>query len=957
MAEFKSGFFGDYSWASALAEKKLPLTPGPLNSTLNPGRIGDPFASAILNCNTQGGDWRLDKRYRQFQATPAAGTAGGIGYGETTLNEKQTYTLSVAGGAATGGTYTLTAPTEMGGATTGNIAFDATAATIRTAIEAVTGIDFGDVLITGGGSASLPVVIEMTGQYSGRNVSAWVGTGTNLTGPGSPYTISVATTIGGGNYEEYVCIQNNALYSILTSQLTNTDGSLSSAWTTLSDPGVTAGFWTFWTHGKYIFWTTEQSSQKVYYKTIGLNDALVLRELVGQAWDAQIDLAIPAYLSHPAISGTDVVTGCAVAQGTMNSETIDAAGNVVLDVSSPAGSVNDVLVTFNIAYDSTNRMNLNNNDYSGLIVDATVPFTIQQVVGVEVQDDLARLLIVPFRSEVSPLSAKIWVSLQGIPYANRDAIQVLRVRVNVAMQPGRGRMRLLPPKIGGVFLDSGQTTQPNIESPPPGRPDVQYGYRYYRNATTFSDFRKLHMNKDVALGERWSPSLPHMGAHILLTIPDIATFGFAATDRIQLFRRSSLTTERVPGAPRAWFLLSDVANSADMSFTDDKTQERMIADTPDFGDVDIPGTIATVTAREVSQVTCGCSWKGSNIFFKTNGRLYGSSPNRPFEVLWDGVVLEVNPDPAAQPRTLQIADSGLPVIGCAAQDALYMFTRKEGWAMNGDNLGTAGFPQKIKGVRGCLGRYAVTKYKDGALFASDDGVWYVEVPRYFSGEQGERELEELTQDQRPDFATLIATSPENVVVVESADDIWVMNGDDYLHSPKPLEGMQRFWIPGTWANGKSVQAAWGDPRRGIVIQFTDGTVGQIGDYLSDGGTNTAGDNGTRPTWRWDSKKFNIPVNLEAVRAYFAKTSLVSGGESISALKVLCNCEQLPLTDADAALVFDASDGVQVESWARLVAGGQTGANRWWQLRIQGAAGDVFNNVELQISAADWGRGP
>src|SRR3989304_479948 len=83
---FPSGFNGPYDWAQALAERRVSPLPGPLNTTLNPRRIGDAYASANSNCNTQGGDWRLCKRYRQFQATPAAGTAGGIGYGETYLN-------------------------------------------------------------------------------------------------------------------------------------------------------------------------------------------------------------------------------------------------------------------------------------------------------------------------------------------------------------------------------------------------------------------------------------------------------------------------------------------------------------------------------------------------------------------------------------------------------------------------------------------------------------------------------------------------------------------------------------------------------------------------------------------------------------------------------------------------------------------------------------------------------
>lgn len=100
-------------------------------------------------------------------------------------SEVQTINL----GAATAGTVTIT----FDGETTAAIAYNATAAAVQTALEALSNVDPGDVVVSGG---PLPGTITLTfgGRYVGRNVPQVTVTPTGLTGG----TVTVATTTEGG---------------------------------------------------------------------------------------------------------------------------------------------------------------------------------------------------------------------------------------------------------------------------------------------------------------------------------------------------------------------------------------------------------------------------------------------------------------------------------------------------------------------------------------------------------------------------------------------------------------------------------------------------------------------------------------------------------------------------------------------------------------------------------------
>ncbi len=105
-------------------------------------------------------------------------------------SESQTVTIT---GTPTGGTWTLT----FDGATTSTIAYNATAAAVRSAIEQLPNVSPGDVVVSGGPGPGTPYVVAFGGQYTGTDVPAMTASGAGLTGGTSP-AVGVGTTTAGG---------------------------------------------------------------------------------------------------------------------------------------------------------------------------------------------------------------------------------------------------------------------------------------------------------------------------------------------------------------------------------------------------------------------------------------------------------------------------------------------------------------------------------------------------------------------------------------------------------------------------------------------------------------------------------------------------------------------------------------------------------------------------------------
>lgn len=96
------------------------------------------------------------------------------------VDEVQTLTIT-----ATGGTFTLT----YDGQTTGAIAFDATSATVQTALLALNNLAPGDVVVTGDG----PHTITFGGTLAGTDVDLITADDALLTGPGAEAVVAIDT--------------------------------------------------------------------------------------------------------------------------------------------------------------------------------------------------------------------------------------------------------------------------------------------------------------------------------------------------------------------------------------------------------------------------------------------------------------------------------------------------------------------------------------------------------------------------------------------------------------------------------------------------------------------------------------------------------------------------------------------------------------------------------------------
>jgi hypothetical protein len=100
-------------------------------------------------------------------------------------NEVQTVSLT---GVPTGGTFTL----SFGGQTTAPIAFDAIAATVQAALQALSTIGAGNATVTGTG----PWIVTFAGALAKTNVALMTANGALLTGGTSPTAVVVETTAG-----------------------------------------------------------------------------------------------------------------------------------------------------------------------------------------------------------------------------------------------------------------------------------------------------------------------------------------------------------------------------------------------------------------------------------------------------------------------------------------------------------------------------------------------------------------------------------------------------------------------------------------------------------------------------------------------------------------------------------------------------------------------------------------
>lgn len=202
---------------------------GALAKTTFTARKGTPTINGVAGTAEQSVGNTLNSLTLGFSRT-AEQELSGNGFGQApdysaSIDVNEIVTLAETG-TISGGTYTI----SFGGQTTGAIAFDAVAATIETAFEALSTVGAGNGTVTGGPVHTTPVVITFTEDLANQNVgTVTVGVG-SLTG--STPGISVAVTQAGG-------FQDIAVVPVLAGEV---DVYLDSSWANLGTTKLLSDF-------------------------------------------------------------------------------------------------------------------------------------------------------------------------------------------------------------------------------------------------------------------------------------------------------------------------------------------------------------------------------------------------------------------------------------------------------------------------------------------------------------------------------------------------------------------------------------------------------------------------------------------------------------------------------------------------------------------------------------------
>lgn len=169
----------------ALGTNRDLLTPDP---EIGGGRdVTDSYLGAV----SWSGDYEFYPRFNSLLTLLYAALGNKAMTNPGGTSEKQTITIT---GSPTGGTFTLTYSAQQ----TAPIPYNATAAQVQSALEALSNIAPGDVWCTGGNLPATPVVVEFAGTLYG-DVALMTANSASLTGGSTP-TATPATTTAGVTY-------------------------------------------------------------------------------------------------------------------------------------------------------------------------------------------------------------------------------------------------------------------------------------------------------------------------------------------------------------------------------------------------------------------------------------------------------------------------------------------------------------------------------------------------------------------------------------------------------------------------------------------------------------------------------------------------------------------------------------------------------------------------------------
>jgi hypothetical protein len=655
--------------------------------------------------------------------------------------------------------------------------------------------------------------------------------------------------------------------------------------------------WMIWQYKNFLFYTNPYEA--VYFREIGTDVWETLyrdTQSPGSTGDAEFSDASPPYEEiHELIAG-DAVAATVEGGGPSVAATIEG-GLATIETGDRGGGYGKFWIELEITYATAKvltgnvfglriqQVNAVDSETTGNDGFSDLPAANCEV---EFETAAAAVTTLPLtvRGKLDQPFGEMcgFVDLTTMTDAAKASVKKLRIKFE-CYQTGKSFYRLMSAITRCILYKDAVT--PLADQVTSNVSDMEYAYNFTEGATT-SQARTLIVPKATHLGDQeysgvsaiGTDKCPFYGSVISVRVPRAdAPFTAAATG--QLYRK----------VDDVWYKIHTWTNTEDLIYEDlepDSVADGSTQETPSFEDVAPSGS--------ASGVICGCAWKGSNIFSHTDGKIYMSRTNTADEVLWDDVVLTNDPgsDDLGPARTTPLADDNVsPAILLLPAENLYAATAKEVYVfIAGDTAYNSSYPRKIDGVRGALGIRSGCVYGDRALIGCQDGLWAVKKSSDFGLQPDE--LIELTKDVRGSWTTLLGSSPSTVVIRQILGEVWCFNEDRVLHLTKTGQ-----WIPGRWGDGREVNDATSDPNRGLVLQMTDGSLGVIGDFPTDGGSDVLGSDGTTFTWLYRPGKrleSGKPLRLQLIWESDADAALV-----VAELETeLCPAERMSYTDSSGS---------------------------------------------------------
>lgn len=362
--------------------------------------------------------------------------------------------------------------------------------------------------------------------------------------------------------------------------------------------------------------------------------------------------------------------------------------------------------------------------------------------------------------------------------------------------------------------------------------------------TVFGDPYLVQLRmRDLFKQDHFETGCPAMPQKVTITPGFVLSGGHT---NVQVLRKTTSSNQ--------WYRIGLILNDGAASHVDAIYQTILVA-----------GTLVSISPNppRVTDIVSCAEWKGHLVLGDYLGRLFFSDQLDPSVFIWrdyteGGTLTGVT----TQPRSLDVGGQNDTILGIVGLDSIIALTRRRIYYMQGANAVEAVGPFQVENERGCLGPFAWCSAGNGALVASDDGLYLIQIAPNALGRSGDVRSENLTiAKQHASWLELIGddTERQRVSVVFAASEIWCFRDEFWMHRCE-----SGYWSTGEWANGKQVVKAETDGLGRIAVAFTDTSVGYIGVFPTDGGVELAGEDGTPFTWYADSKKYNIPALVKRI---------------------------------------------------------------------------------------------